>query len=128
MVSTSIPPPLYDLATIQALARESTYFAANARARTKLLELGWKTSEIIAFLTNLTSKHYRGHYLQMSAYDGQRKLDCDAYKMCFDEQNLCEGNSTVDNSHCWFFVKLALDTDDEGKFTAIVSIHLDSSP
>jgi hypothetical protein len=116
--------PLYNLATIQQLVAGGAFSLANRRAETKVLALCWDTATIQAFIKALRAVHFHKSFLKQSAYDGRKELDVDGYKMHFDEQAFCEGNS----SHCCFWTKLALETLPSGGKVAVVTLHLDGSP
>ena len=124
MVNIVSPEPIWDLRVIQARVKADAFTLANSRARTKVQSLGWKTSTIKSFLLSLRPSHFSKSYLRQSAYDGRKSLDVDGYKMHFDEDGRCEGNSR--HICCW--AKLALETTPQGENVAIVSIHLDGSP
>lgn len=124
MVNIASKRPKWDLATIQAQVRVDAFSLVNKRARTKVQSLGWKTDMIKSFLLSLRSQHFQKAYPGQSAYDGHKTLDVDGYKMHFDEDNSCEGNS----KHYCYWAKLALEKSPAGGHVAIVSIHLDGSP
>lgn len=124
MVKVAGKQPIWILATIQAQVRVDAFSLVNQRARTKVQSLGWKIDMVKSFLLSLRSQHFQKSYLGQSAYDGRRTLDVDGYKMHFDEDRSCEGNS----KHACYWAKLALEKSAGGGHVAIVSIHLDGSP
>lgn len=124
MVNNSKNTPIYDLAIIQLHVNAMEFNLANARARTKVKELGWDSSMIKSFIIALNESHFQRVFTDQSAYDGRKLLDVDAYKMHFNESNKCVGSSR----DCCFWVKLALEKNTSGNVVAVVSIHLDGSP
>jgi stress response protein SCP2 len=118
--------PLYDLEQIKRVVAEGKVHLANERVERSLLALGWKVAKLHALLQCIdVEKHFHRSHTGMRAYDGRMELDVDAYKICFDEDQECEGARSRD---CIFYMKLALREQRNGDVVAVVSFHLDGQP
>ena len=125
MVNNHNNVPIYDLSLIQALVGQDEFVLANKRAVRNTQSLGWENAMIKDFIAALRAEHFRKRFLQMSAFDGRKTFDADGYKMCFDEDSRCQGN---ERHHSTFWIKLAIETTNDGDSVAIISIHLDGQP
>lgn len=120
MVNDANPQSFYALTFIQALVKQGHLTVANLRASQKLQDLGWDTDILKDFILALNESHFLKKYPQCSCA-GSRNIDCDGYKMRFDEDERIEDK----HNGLELFIKLAVSNRSR---TLIVSFHTDSSP
>lgn len=119
MVNHISPQPFYSLSLIQALVEAGHYVVVNPRANGRLQDLGWDTSKLKSFINALNESHFVNRYPQCAF--GNQRIDCDGYKMRFDEEDAIEDAQ----NGIEIFIKLA---DKNHCKTLIISFHLDGSP
>lgn len=119
MVDDDISQPFYSLSLIKALVEANHFSVVNLRANNRLEDLGWDTNKIKGFIRALNESHFVKRYPNCEC--GKRKIDCDGYKMRFDE------DECIEDTHIGLeiFIKLA---DLNHCKTLIISFHLDGSP
>lgn len=113
--------PFYSLPSIQALVRQNRLHVVNRRANHRLEDLAWDSGMLKSFILALTERHFLKRFPQQQV-SGTFRLDCDAYKMCFDEELRRESK----NEGLELFIKLAI--ANTGDQTLIVSFHTEGSP
>ena len=119
MVNDTSSQTFYSLSLIQALVKQGHLMVANLRASHRLEDLGWNTDLLKDFILALDESHFLKKYPQCSC--GKRNIDCDGYKMRFDE------NERIEDKHdgLELFIKLAIANRSK---ILIVSFHTDGSP
>lgn len=119
MVNDSNPQSFYALTFIQALVQQGHFTVANIRANHRLEDLGWDSNTLKDFILALNDSHFVAKYPQCSC--GNHSIDCDGYKMRFDEE------ARIEDRHdgLELFIKLAVSKRSR---TLIVSFHTDGSP
>jgi Motility quorum-sensing regulator, toxin of MqsA len=120
MVNHTISQPFYSLTLIQALVEANHFAVVNTRAINRVEDLGWSSNTLKHFILALNASHFLRRYPQCSFGNSSRTINCDGYKMQFDEGNLIEGK----NDGLLLFIKLALF---EHSRTLIISFHMDGS-
>lgn len=119
MVNDTHPQSFYALTFIQALVKQGHFTVANLRATHRLEDLGWGTDMLKDFILALNEDHFHGKYPQCSC--GSRSIDCDSYKMRFNEIERVEDKQ----DGLELFIKLAISGHNR---TLIISFHPDGSP
>ncbi len=109
----------YQLSLIQGLVAKDHFLVVNDRANNWIERLGWSSELLKCFILALNSSHFVARYPGCSI-GNTRAIDCDGYKMAFDEANLVEDKS----NGTLLFIKLAVSNNAR---TLIVSFHLDGS-
>lgn len=120
MVNDANSQSFYSLTFIQALVKQGHLTVVNLRASHRLQDLGWGTDILKDFILALNEGHFIAKYPQCSC-GGSRNIDCDGYKMRFDEDERIEDK----RDGLELFIKLAISNHSR---TLIVSFHTDGSP
>lgn len=120
MVNDTARQPYYSLTLIQALVNANHFSVVNARANGWLEDLGWDSNTLRQFILALNTGHFLRQYPQCSIGNGTRVIDCDGYKMQFNEVNLVEDK----RDGITLFIKLAVSSHSR---TLIISFHMDGS-
>lgn len=110
----------HDLLVMQDLVAKGEFALANKSTESDVLELGWDTAMIQAFVSCLRGVHFHKSLDGQFAFGRRLTVDLDVYRMYFDEENRQEGNGDC----CRFYTKLALYSHKDGRSVAIVSLHL----
>lgn len=120
MVNDVASQSFYSLISIQELVNQGRLTVVNRRARYRLEDLGWDAETLKDFILALNDGHFLAKYPQCSC--GSFNIDCDGYKMRFDE------NERIEDKHggIELFIKLAISSN--STTTLIISFHLDGSP
>ncbi|MFA6015678.1 MAG: type II toxin-antitoxin system MqsR family toxin [Gallionellaceae bacterium] len=119
MVNDAPPQPFYSLSLIKALVEANHFLVVNSRANNRLEDLNWDSIKIKSFIGALNEGHFVKRYPECNY--GNRQIDCDGYKMSFDEDECVED---IHNG-LQIFIKLA---DMNHSKTLIISFHLEGSP
>ncbi len=119
MVSYADQQPYYSLSLIKALVAANHFMVVNPRANSRLEALGWDSSKLKQFILALNESHFLKRYPQCEY--GNRQIDCDGYKMRFNEDECIEDHI----NGLEIFIKLA---EVRHSKTLIISFHLDGSP
>lgn len=113
--------PFYSLSSIQALVEQNRFHVANTRANNRLQDLEWDSKMLKSFILALKDRHFYKCYPQQEV-SGTFCINCDAYKMRFDEEVRQESRY----NGIELFIKLAIaKTSDQ---TLIISFHTEGSP
>jgi len=119
MVNHVVPQPFYSLSLIKALVEGNHFWVVNTRANNRLQDLGWDSEKLKSFIRALNESHFLKRYPNCDY--GKRQIDCDGYKMRFDDEECIEDSQ----NGLEIFIKLA---DSNHSKTLIISFHLDGSP
>ena len=119
MVNDATLQPFYSLSLIKALVEANHFLVVNSRATNRLEDLNWDSSKIKSFIRALNDGHFVKRYPECNY--GNRQIDCDGYKMSFDEDECIEDP----HNGLKIFIKLA---DMNHSKTLIISFHLEGSP
>lgn len=119
MVNDVTSQSFYSLISIQELVNQGHLTVVNQRASHRLQDLGWGADILKDFILALNEGHFVGKYPQCSC--GRFNIDCDGYKMRFDENEHIEDK----RDGLELFIKLAISNSSK---TLIISFHLSGSP
>lgn len=117
MVNDTKPKPYYELALIQTLVNLDQFSVVNKRASNKLQDLDWDSRKLKCFILALKEEHFVNTYPRCEINNGHAAINCDGYKMRFDDVSLKEDK----REGLEFFIKLAISIYSKA---LIVSFHL----
>nr|SPS05520.1 protein of unknown function [Candidatus Nitrotoga fabula] len=117
MVNDTKPKPYYELASIKTLVNLDQFFVVNRRANNNLQDLDWDLHKLKCFILALKEEHFVNTYPECEINNGHAIINCDGYKMQFDDANLKEDK----REGLEFFIKLAISNYSKA---LIVSFHL----
>lgn len=120
--------PCYVLVDIQRMVADGNWEFANELAEKNYETYCWTEEKMIRFISCLRAPGQAGNgdfhkvFSAQSIYKGTNRVDADAYKIEFDEENLARGNAL----DCCFYIKLAILSDEDGSYVGVTSFHLDT--
>lgn len=114
-----ISGPIYDLASVKALAHGDRIFLATVRCATDVEDMEWDTDDIAKFIASLETKDFRNS--EWCTGSKGQVYDADAYAIYYDPIAECRG---VNWQHRKYYIKFGFPPNDPHLRVWVLSCHI----